>query len=115
MPRRHNPFFTGREDILEDLHQRLTSDQTAALSQTAAISGLGGIGKTQTAVEYAYRHREAYQAVLWTQADTKTNLNNSYQAIADLLELPGRDDPEQVISAVKRWLETESGWLLVFD
>src|SRR5947209_642483 len=52
VPYRRNLFFTGREDILEDLHDILISSRTAALTQAYAISGLGGIGKTQTAAEY---------------------------------------------------------------
>jgi hypothetical protein len=47
------PFFTGREEVLSQLHDALSSGK-AALTQPQAISGLGGIGKTQTAVEYAY-------------------------------------------------------------
>ncbi len=49
VPHRRNPFFTGRDDILASLHEALTDDGHAAIGQ--AIRGLGGIGKTQTAVE----------------------------------------------------------------
>ena len=56
VPYRRNPYFTGREDILTRLAAALRTDNTAALTQPQAISGLGGIGKTQTAVEYAYRY-----------------------------------------------------------
>jgi hypothetical protein len=52
IPYQRNRFFTGREELLKHLHDNLTNRKAAALSQ--AISGLGGIGKTQTAVEYAY-------------------------------------------------------------
>src|SRR5437868_441374 len=51
MPFRRNPFFTGREELLKHLRDNLTTSQAAALVQAQAISGLGGIGKTQTAVE----------------------------------------------------------------
>ena len=70
VPYRRNPFFTGREDVLNNLHEALTAGKTAALTQSQAIIGLGGIGKTQTAVEYAYRYGSEYQAVLWVKADT---------------------------------------------
>ncbi len=46
----------------------------ALISQPPAISGLGGIGKTQTAVEYAYRYQQEYQYVLWLQANTSETL-----------------------------------------
>src|SRR5579884_543027 len=57
VPFRRNPFFTGRESILTQIRSLLDAGKAAALSQPPAISGLGGIGKTQTAVEYAYRYR----------------------------------------------------------
>lgn len=50
VPYPRNPFFTGREAILSQLSEALAPDRTP-LTQMAAISGLGGIGKTQTAVE----------------------------------------------------------------
>jgi hypothetical protein len=56
VPYSRNPNFTGRESILAQLEAALPSGMPAALSQ--AIAGLGGVGKTQTAVEYAYRHRQ---------------------------------------------------------
>lgn len=69
-----NPFFTGREPYLQTIHQILT--QTNA----AALSGIGGIGKTQTAIEYAHRHRGDYQAVLWCSADQDATLLSSFAA-----------------------------------
>src|SRR5712692_5656674 len=65
IPFPRNQFFTGREDVLKRLHDTLIAGKAAALSQ--AISGLGGIGKTQTVVEYAYRYQDEYQYVLWAK------------------------------------------------
>ena len=66
---RHN-CFKGRGDILAELRRSLVEGKKSALTQV--ISGLGGIGKTQTAVEYAYEHRDEYKAVLWINAGTNT-------------------------------------------
>ena len=117
VPYRRNPFFTGREEILEQLHERLTSGQSAAVSQSQAISGLGGIGKTQLAVEYAYRHRQDYQAVLWARAENSEAVISSYIAIASLLQLREREAREQehIVQAVKTWLQSHHGWLLILD
>ncbi|HEV2655424.1 MAG TPA: hypothetical protein VGT82_10710, partial [Ktedonobacteraceae bacterium] len=74
LPFRRNPFFTGREQVLSDLHAMLLASASAALVQPPAISGLGGIGKTQTAIEYAYRYQAEYSAVLWMQASSRETL-----------------------------------------
>ena len=117
VPFRRNPFFTGREPIFTQIHSLLHAGTTAALSQPPAISGLGGIGKTQTAVEYAYRSRDSYQFVLWVQANTRETLLLNFVALAGLLDLPEKDAREQqmVVHALKRWFETHTGWLLIFD
>ena len=59
-----NPFFTGRDQELSQLHAQLHQGTTAAIGQGQSVSGLGGIGKTQLVVEYAYRYHQAYQSVL---------------------------------------------------
>ncbi len=118
VPFHQNPFFTGREEILTRLRNVLEHNtHTAALSQPIAVSGMGGIGKTQTAVEYAYRYREHYQAVLWLKSSTPEELAEDFAGLAQLLQLPEQQVQEQsrVIAAVKQWLETHTQWLLIFD
>jgi hypothetical protein len=117
VPYRRNPYFTGREDLLSRLHELLHSGKAAALSQPQAISGLGGIGKTQTAVEYTYRSRADYQAVLWASAASRETLISDFVALAAVLQLPERDLADQgvVVAAVKRWLASNKNWLLILD
>ena len=117
VPFARNPFFFGRNDLLARLHSNLKTRQTTALSQPQAFTGLGGIGKTQLAVEYAYRFRREYRTVLWARAESTDTLSASYTEIAMLLNLPERNEQEQplVIQATKRWLQTHQDWLLILD
>jgi serine/threonine protein kinase/tetratricopeptide (TPR) repeat protein len=151
IPYRRNPFFTGREDVLRRLYTELhegkyrKNDQPYISSNRytvlpLAISGLGGMGKTQTVIEYVYRHCSDYQVILWARAETYETLFSDIVTMASILGLPGQDGQElplvvpereavaaserrwqdgqelpQIVAAVKQWLEEQTGWLLVLD
>jgi len=117
VPYRRNPFFTGRDDTLTQLHRMLVIEGSAAITQVHAISGLGGIGKTQVAIEYAYRFGREYQSVLWVRAESQETLISDFAAIAALVHLFESDakDQQQAVEAVRRWLEALSRWLLILD
>ena len=117
VPFPRNPYFTGREEILEALHAELDSDLAVALTQSSALHGLGGVGKTQIALEYAYRHALEYSAVFWIGAETEEQIISSLLHIAETLHLSGQDDKDQqrVIAAVQSWLSAHSRWLLIWD
>src|SRR5215472_75152 len=117
IPHGRNPFFTGREALLALLHRRLSAGRTAALTQAQALSGLGGIGKTQAAIEYAFRYSDDYTHVLWMQAASRETLVADCVTLAGLLDLPeqAERDQQQVVTAVKRWLTAHAGWLLILD
>ena len=114
VPYPRNEFFEGREAVIADLRKQLTKRRKAALAQ--AITGLGGIGKTQTAVEYAYRYRDKYKAVLWLNAESALGLKTGSAELAGLLHLPHpENDLDAAVLAFKQWLKTEAGWLLILD
>jgi tetratricopeptide (TPR) repeat protein len=103
--------------LLQELHAALTTTGKAALNQKAALSGLGGIGKTQTAVEYAYRYfydTPTYDWVFWVRADTELNL---VTGLAEITRSPDWEEItlEELAARSRRWLETHDRWLLIFD
>jgi tetratricopeptide (TPR) repeat protein/transcriptional regulator with XRE-family HTH domain len=129
VPYLRNPHFTGREDLLVQLAQQFSlensSDATMTrrpvLSQPQAIKGLGGIGKTQIAVEYAYRAWEQgrYTHIFWINAASQEALLTSFQMLAERLpNFAAQDEQDQhkLIAAVLLWLQTcPEPWLLIFD
>jgi tetratricopeptide (TPR) repeat protein len=108
-----NDFFTGREEILSRLHATLKAEGRAAIKQ--AISGLGGIGKTATAIEYAHRHAEEYACVLWTNAESESALTSGFAGFAPHLGLPFLEKADDQVAAVRTWLADNPGWLLILD
>jgi class 3 adenylate cyclase/tetratricopeptide (TPR) repeat protein len=105
-------YFTGRDDLLDQLRQALMDRHRAALS------GLGGVGKSQTAIEYAVRYRADYpRGVLWASAETVTALTSGFVEIAKALRLPAADSNDQdvAVKAAQAWLNQNDGWLLILD
>jgi len=115
VPHHRNPNFTGRKDILSNLRLSLTSGESAAWKQ--AVTGMGGVGKTQLAVEYIYLHKTDYRVIWWIRSEEPVAMAADYADLAASLGLPEKDSPDQteITKAVKRWLEHNSGWLLIFD
>jgi tetratricopeptide (TPR) repeat protein/transcriptional regulator with XRE-family HTH domain len=129
IPYLRNLHFTGRDDLLKFLSQQfalehpseMTTMRHAVLSQPQAVKGLGGIGKTQIAVEYAYRARKQgrYTHFLWINAASSETILASFQALAERLpNFSARDEKDQhtLIAALLRWLEAcPEPWLLIMD
>lgn len=117
VPRRHNAYFTGRSTVLDQLYEAFNVENDVGMISPQAITGLGGMGKTQVAAEYAYRFRAEYQAVLWVRADTRENLQADFVAIARQLKRPQEllQDQASLIQTMSEWFRSQSGWLLIFD
>ncbi len=115
VPHARNLNFTGREDVLQKLYDALHADGQTALTQ--AIKGMGGVGKTQVALEYAYRFKNEYETIAWVQSETLETLSGDYAAFARAAKLPEHEAQEKklMIEAVRNWFNHNTGWLLIFD
>ncbi|WP_245645246.1 FxSxx-COOH system tetratricopeptide repeat protein [Pseudonocardia acaciae] len=112
-----NPNFTGRVEELRWLSERLTAGGATAVLP-AALHGMGGIGKTQMAVEYIYRHLNDYDIIWWVQATQPAQIRASLTELAQRLRLPGSGEAHTAVPAVREALRVGkhySKWLLVFD
>jgi tetratricopeptide (TPR) repeat protein len=116
LPHRRNPFFTDREEHLAALHQFFTSEQTPQ-TRIQALHGMGGMGKTLLAIEYACRFSHEYQAVFWLNASSPELLSAGMLSLADQLGIPAYDDlnERQLLAAIKQWLQLHDRWLVVLD
>ncbi|GAA3135322.1 hypothetical protein GCM10010466_27690 [Planomonospora alba] len=113
-----NKNFTGRDDLLEKLHEGITSQVTAVVPH--ALHGFGGVGKTHVAIEYAYRYRHEYDLVWWIPADQPMLVRSSLAGLAPHLGLPpsnvtGIEDAAAAVLDALRRGEPYARWLLVFD
>jgi tetratricopeptide (TPR) repeat protein len=109
-----NRYFTGREEVLEKIRQAFQQSETLALTQ--AISGLGGVGKTAIALQYAYRNIRDYDTICWINAEKSDAILEAYRSFALENELIGeKAEPEHIVKAVKNWMQAHEQWLFIFD
>jgi len=114
-------LFKGRETCLRDLGSGLQRERThvAAIVSKQAVYGLGGVGKTRLAVEYALAHQDDYSALLFVSAATPEALRRNLAALCGplVLNLQQQDASEEEIrsAAVLWWLREHPAWFLIFD
>jgi tetratricopeptide (TPR) repeat protein len=115
VPYNRNVHFTGREDELSDLKRSLASNEPARRVQV--ICGLGGVGKTQLALEYLYRNKDHYKVVWWINADEPATLALGYAKLATQIgmHVPEGTSLDDIRHALRRKLNEREDWLLVFD
>ncbi|KAF2715541.1 hypothetical protein K504DRAFT_396977 [Pleomassaria siparia CBS 279.74] len=110
-------WFVGREDTIAKIGEK----RAASLNHTrVALVGLGGVGKSQVAIEYAYRTQQAEPRtlVLWIHASDPARFKQRYREVADQIALPGRDGPKaDILKLVYAWLSDRRNgqWLMILD
>src|SRR5215831_4342163 len=114
--------FTGRSNELDRLDAILMHDKAAAVTQAsvgrAAVQGMGGVGKTSLAVEYAHRYRSLYAGVCWCPAETRTGFLSALAGLAvtfGAVTAEEADVEKAAKAALRRLAEQRATWLLVYD
>ena len=107
-----NPNFTGRSCLLDQLHRLLAESGSVAVH---SLRGMGGVGKTQLAIEYAHRHANYYELAWWVPAERPELIPNHLAHLADALGLRADGDLATVVDQVLGRLRDQPRWLLVFD
>jgi hypothetical protein len=108
-----NPGFTGRDDLLAEVREQLLAGDKAVVR---ALHGMGGVGKTQLAAEYAHRFAGTYDLAWWVNAEQGGLIGDQVAALGLALGCvqPGAGT-EAVQMAVLAELRHRGRWLLVFD
>jgi transcriptional regulator with XRE-family HTH domain len=108
-----NPGFTGRDDLLAQVRERLLAGDKAVVQ---ALHGMGGVGKTQLAAEYAHRFAGTYDLAWWINAEQGGLIGDQVAALGRALGCvqPGAGT-EAVRATVLAELRHRGRWLLVFD
>ncbi len=139
MPYARNTLFTGRLDQLQVIRNRFDEDERNGLMRPQAIRGLSGMGKTQTAVEYAYKYGSRYRTILWIDVSICNDLHSIYEKISSMLANPENakvekqedvteapesttiktlqklNDVSLTTESTKKLLKEHERWLLVLD
>ncbi|KAI0536690.1 P-loop containing nucleoside triphosphate hydrolase protein [Xylaria digitata] len=119
IPFHRNFRFQGRDAVLNDLHKILCprNGPTGKSGQTSCvIHGIGGVGKTQVALEYTYRYREDYSYIFWVRAESGVELSTSFAGFQRSI-MPNSAVQGQLanVKLVRDWMVQNDRWLLIFD
>ncbi len=120
--------FIGRKSDLDSIAKQLMPDEVHDRRRICVIHGLGGIGKTQLAIEYARLHKDLYTSFFWIDGKTEESLLQSLLAIAlrlpksqildmDTQKVQGLEESRKAARGILKWftLKSNTQWLLVFD
>jgi tetratricopeptide (TPR) repeat protein len=106
-------LFTGREELLQHVRAALTPGRPAVIQ---AIHGMGGVGKTSTAIEYAHRYAADYDIGWWLNAEDKDLVPDQLAVLARAMNLVNAGDPIELgVARLLGALQRRDRWLLIFD
>jgi hypothetical protein len=110
-----NRNFSGRGGLLELLHASLQEESAAAVVPTGAVHGLGGVGKTELALEFAHRFASDYDIAWWVPAEPPTSATAALAALAGRLGVEELADQGEMVANLFDRLRQRDRWLLIYD
>src|SRR5437762_5367542 len=118
VPYAKNPFFVGRSNLLDRIFKTLLDTRPHEYNHRVALYGLGGVGKTQTALEYVHTKKEYYNSIFWISGVNQATLLTGFQQIATetkCITITNESKPFETAKQVLSWLQKQTNWLLVID
>ena len=110
-----NLAFTGRDELLATLRERLREATVAEMLPVEAVHGLGGVGKTELITEFAHRYAGDFDLVWWIDAEQPTTAAAALVHLAGRLGVPVVANQEAMINTLFDLLRRRERWLLVYD
>lgn len=115
IPYRRHPYFTGRDSDIRRLKDSFFKEDKT--SEIQMLCGMGGVGKTQLAIEYAFKYENEYDVVWWINAENEHAILSGLEELCGELGLPIVDENNQpiAIKILKKWMQANERWLIIFD
>jgi len=110
-----NAFFTGREALLGQIDGRLAVAEAAGRASVVALHGIGGTGKSQLALTYAWRHHQDFRGGWWIDAESTDSVGLALGELATALGLRATGGTTTVAARLREPLGAQGAWLLVYD
>jgi tetratricopeptide (TPR) repeat protein len=110
-----NRVFTDRLPVLSRIQRELLAEPNAGELQACALHGMGGVGKTQTVIEFAHRFRSHYTIIWWIRAEQQVSITDHLMRLARELHINQTTEQDQILTALWQELKERDRWLLIYD
>ena len=110
-----NEVFTNRLNVLSRIQRELLAEPNAGRLQACALHGLGGIGKTETVIEFAHRFGSHYAIIWWIRAEQQVSITDHLMRLARQLHVDQVTSQSQILTSLWQELQRRDRWLLIYD
>ena len=116
VPYEKNVFFVGQDDLIDQIFNKLCESKPHQYNHRIALYGMGGVGKTQTALAYVHTLKQNYHSIFWISGATQATLLSGFEQIRT--ETRCAIEASNLIETAKlviKWLQEQTNWLLIID